>query len=195
MNHFQIHIKTILEIGTYEGVSTKILSKCFPNSKILSLDINVQQIDFSSFENVIYRQADQTRQDQLIPLITEIFPEGIDLVIDDASHVGIYSKQTFEIVFPLVKSGGAYFIEDWGVGYWDSAADGSRFQNFHINYSVENLPKRIPSHDFGMVGFVKSLVDLTHEEAIKNNQHDASTFISRVKVLEFGEGVCMLIKA
>ncbi len=46
-----------------------------------------------------------------------------------------------------------------------------------------------------MVGFVKSLVDFTHEEAIKNNQQDMSHLSSRVQVLEFGEGVCMLLKA
>ena len=59
----------------------------------------------------------------------------------------------------------------------------------------QRFPKRFPSHDFGMVGFVKSLVDLTHESAIKNRQEDESKFSSRVSVLEFGEGICMLLKS
>jgi hypothetical protein len=121
---------------------------------------------------------------------------GIDLVIEDASHIGYLSKITFDIVFPFLKSGGAYFIEDWGTGYWDSWIDGSRFQIFHQVPHNNNIPKRIPSHDFGMVGFVKSLVDLTHEEAIKNNQHDVPQSLeSRIKVLEFRGGCCMLLKS
>ena len=46
-----------------------------------------------------------------------------------------------------------------------------------------------------MVGCVSSLVDLTHESAIKNRQEDESRFSSRVRVLEFGEGICMLLKS
>ncbi|MGE0096842.1 MAG: hypothetical protein AB7S86_00715 [Hydrogenophaga sp.] len=194
LNHHHLSPKTILEIGTFEGESTKILSEAFPDSQILSLDLNIRPIDFTAYKNVTYKKANQIEQSQLLPIITQTFPEGVDLVIEDASHYGFFSKLTFDIVFPLVKSDGAYFIEDWGTGYWDSWPDGSRFQNFPQLPHNNSLPKRIPSHDFGMVGFVKSLVDLTHESAIKNNQGDESRFSSRVKVLEFGEGVCMLLK-
>lgn len=195
LNHHQLVPKTILEVGTYEGESTKILSTAFPKAKILSLDLNIRPIDFSSHPNITYKKADQTKEDQLVPLITEHFSAGVDLVIEDASHFGYFSKLTFEIVFPYVKSCGAYFIEDWGTGYWDSFPDGSRFQNYPLLPHDQNLPKRIPSHDFGMVGFVKSLVDLTGESDIKNNHSDVSKFSPRIKVLEFGAGVCMLIKA
>lgn len=195
LNHHQLVPKTILEVGTYEGESTKVLSTAFPKAKILSLDLNIRPIDFSSHPNITYKKADQTKEDQLVPLITEHFSEGVDLVIEDASHFGFFSKLTFEIVFPYVKSCGAYFIEDWGTGYWDSFPDGSRFQNYPLLPHDQNLPKRIPSHDFGMVGFVKSLVDLTGESDIKNNHSEVSKFSPRIKVLEFRAGVCMLIKA
>lgn len=186
--------KTIIEIGTFEGESTKIISRSFPNAKILSLDLNIRPIDFSEYQNIEYKQADQTNPEQIIELIIDKFPDGVDLVIEDASHIGFFSKITFDTIFPLVNSGGAYFIEDWGTGYWDSWPDGSRFQVFPQVVHNNNIPKRFPSHDFGMVGFVKSLVDLTHEEAIKNKQRDDKQYSSRLKVLEFGEGVCMLLK-
>jgi hypothetical protein len=41
------------------------------------------------------------------------FPEGIDLVVDDASHLYDKTMTTFENIFPLVKPGGLYVIEDW----------------------------------------------------------------------------------
>ncbi len=187
--------KKILEIGTFEGESTKILSHSFPDSQILTIDIKINNIDFSGFNNIVYKQADQTDKEILVPLITNYFPEGVDLIIEDASHIGYYSKLTFDLIFPLLIPGGAYFIEDWGTGYWDEWIDGNRFQNFPLLPHNNNIPKRIQSHDYGMVGFVKSLVDLTHERAIKNKHSDEAIFSSRIETLEFGEGVCMLKKS
>jgi len=48
LNHHRIFPETILEIGTFEGESTKILSAAFPGSKILSLDLHIRPIDFSA---------------------------------------------------------------------------------------------------------------------------------------------------
>lgn len=41
------------------------------------------------------------------------FPDGIDLIIDDASHQYEQTRKTFEIAFPHLKPGGLYVIEDW----------------------------------------------------------------------------------
>ena len=195
LNHHNVSPRSIVEIGTFEGESTKILSEAFPDSQILSLDIEMRPIDFTAFKNVTYMQADQTNQNQLFQIITNHFPQGVDLVIEDASHVGYFSKLTFDVVFTLLKPGGVYFVEDWGTGYWDDWMDGSRLQNYPQVPHNNNIPKRILSHDFGMVGFVKSLVDLTHESVIRNKHLGESIFSSRVEVLEFGEGVCMLLKS
>lgn len=195
LNHHKLSPRSVVEIGTFQGESTKIFARGLPEAKILSLDLHMRPIDFSAYPNVAYAQADQRKPDQLIAKLIQYFPEGIDLVIEDASHIGLLSKLTFDAVFPLLRSGGAYFIEDWGTGYWDSWLDGSRFEYVRNEPYAGNIPKRFPSHDFGMVGFVKSLVDLTHESAIKNRQEDESKFSSRVSVLEFGEGICMLLKS
>ena len=155
IEHHKIFPASILEIGTFKGESTKVFSMAYPNAKIVTLDIHLRDIDFTGYNNIVYLQADQSCSSLLTSIIEEHFPEGVDLVIDDASHFGYISKLTFETVFPLVKNGGAYLIEDWGTGYWDSWPDGSRFQEYATHPSLERLPKRIPSHDVGMVGFVK----------------------------------------
>ena len=195
LNHHNLNPMTILEVGTFMGESTMVLSKTFPDAQILTLDIQIREIDFSDYPNVTYIQADQINRQQLNNLVAQHFPGGIDLVIEDASHFGSFSKITFDTLFPHVKSGSGYFIEDWGTGYWDTWPDGGRFQEFPQNFSSDNIPRRLHSHDFGMVGFVKSLVDYTHESAIKNNQTDVAKNTSRIRVLEFGEGVCMAIKS
>ncbi len=194
LDRHKIEPVSILEIGTHKGESSKVFSQRFPSSKILAVDLDTSLANFNDFNNIFYENIDQTDSSKFTNLIESFFPDGIDLVVEDASHFGYFSHLTFKIVFPHLKEGGAYFVEDWGTGYWDSWPDGSRYQEFDILTDGNNLPKRIPSHDFGMVGFVKSLVDLTHEGAIKANQNDPSSRKSRLRILEFGEGVCLMIK-
>lgn len=195
LNHHHVNPSTVLEIGTFEGESTKILAEAFPTSSILTLDIQHRAIDFNNHKNITYKIVDQTDRVNLESCIMKSFPGGIDLVIEDASHLGYFSRITFEIVFPFLNAGGAYFVEDWGTGYWDDWPDGSRYESFLNVCRDASVPKRIPSHDFGMVGFVKSLVDLTHERAVKDRHNAESKYNSRLKSLEFGEGVCMMLKA
>jgi cephalosporin hydroxylase len=50
----------------------------------------------------------------------EFGDEKIDLVIDDASHQYGFSRSTFEIVFPRLREGGFYIVEDWQWAHIDS---------------------------------------------------------------------------
>lgn len=143
----------VFEIGVYEGESTKVLSRYLPDALIVGVDLKLRQIDLQGYPNVRLYQGDQTDAAFLQRLAAEHAPNGIDLVIDDASHVGELSHRTFGILFPLLKPGGLYAVEDWGTGYWPKWPSGHDFQ------SVEVEGSRIKSHDFGMVGFLKSLVD------------------------------------
>lgn len=43
-------------------------------------------------------------------------PDGFDLIVDDASHDGVLTRRTWELLWPLVRPGGFYVIEDWFVG-------------------------------------------------------------------------------
>jgi hypothetical protein len=186
----------ILEVGVFKGQSTRVLATRFPAARIVALDVKRYEIDFSAHPNVEYLLCDQTDRKELQSICGSRFPKGIDLVIEDASHIGAFSRTTFEAVFPHLRSGGLYMIEDWGTGYWDDYFDGSRFQQYPLSPPFDgHLPKRIPSHDFGMVGFVKSLVDYVHETAIRRRQQDPPARQSRLKSLRFFEGVCVAAKA
>jgi hypothetical protein len=162
--------KFILEIGVYEGESTKALARCFPSAHIVAVDLNLREIDFSDYENVHYLQCDQTDSAKLQSICKDHFPDGVDLVIDDASHIGHFSRLTFNYVIPYVKSGGLYIVEDWGTGYWETWVDGGLFADRKIPSPAGRIPKSIKSHNFGMVGFVKSLVDYTATDDIENHR-------------------------
>jgi predicted O-methyltransferase YrrM len=52
--------KSILEIGTHKGLSTKIFSAAFPRATILTVDIESSNADFSKFDKIKTMQSDQT---------------------------------------------------------------------------------------------------------------------------------------
>ncbi|MGH7040532.1 MAG: class I SAM-dependent methyltransferase [Acetobacteraceae bacterium] len=186
----------ILEVGVHRGESTKVFATAYPEAKIVALDLNrYDDVDFSGFPNVVYLQADQSDRPRLATILDREFPSGFDLVIDDASHIGAYSRATFDAVFPRLTPGGIYIIEDWGTGYFDDFVDGGRFQDYPLSFRDGNIPRRLPSHDFGMVGFVKSLVDMTSEPDIRTRISDPATHKSRLEKLEFSEAVCIALKA
>jgi SAM-dependent methyltransferase len=135
----------LLELGVYRGGSLLLWRDYFPRGVIAGLDANPVVIDDPTGRIRFY----QGRQDdrELLPLIAaEVAPDGFDIVIDDASHVGALARASFGCLFHHhLKPGGIYVIEDWGTGYWESWPDGKSYGG--------------PGHVAGMVGLVKELVD------------------------------------
>ncbi len=64
----------------------------------------------------IQNQADSKR---LRELIAQEFDTPLDLVIDDASHLYEPTKASFETLFPYLRPGGLYVIEDWAWAFWE----------------------------------------------------------------------------
>ena len=56
-------------------------------------------------------QADRGRLTELT--VHEFGAEPLDLVIDDASHLLEETRSSFETLFPRLRPGGLYVIEDW----------------------------------------------------------------------------------
>jgi predicted O-methyltransferase YrrM len=110
--------KNILEIGMFEGGSLVYFDKLFSPNKLVGIDIRQEPI--APLERYkegrphikTYYGRSQDRPPTRGAAQAN-FPEGIDLVIDDASHVYDKTKASFESIFPLVKPGGLYVIEDW----------------------------------------------------------------------------------
>jgi hypothetical protein len=44
---------------------------------------------------------------------------GVDIVIDDGSHVAEQQKISFETLFPLLSNDGIYICEDLQASYWE----------------------------------------------------------------------------
>jgi len=159
----------LLEIGVHRGGSLKLWRDYFPRGTVVGIDRKLPE----GFELDGRIQVFEGRQQDpafLSHVARRIAPEGFDIIIDDASHVGDVTKVTFWHLFDHhLKPGGIYAIEDWGTGYLDNWPDGRRFDSRTPilgrirSLLPERLKKRIkvpfPCHAYGMVGFVKELVD------------------------------------
>lgn len=112
---------TILELGMYNGGSAALLSQLARPKKMVVLDIRSscprleRFIDDHGLRGTIvprYR-VDQADGEQLLEVVAAEFDGPIDLIIDDASHLEPLTRASFNRLFPHVRDGGLYLIEDW----------------------------------------------------------------------------------
>ena len=88
--------------------SVEMWHEYFPNAKIIGVDIS----DFSEFENDWFKFIRADAGDE--KLLQNIVDLGIefDVVIDDGSHAHFHQQRTFLSLFPTVRNGGLFIIED-----------------------------------------------------------------------------------
>ncbi|MEI6536712.1 MAG: class I SAM-dependent methyltransferase, partial [Verrucomicrobiaceae bacterium] len=98
----------LLELGVQRGGSMYLWRDLFPNGQIAGLDLNPIPITDDSGRIHIYQGFQQDRA-VLDRLAGEVAPEGFDIVLDDASHVGEYTRDSFWHLFRHhLKPGGIY---------------------------------------------------------------------------------------
>jgi len=168
----------LLELGIYHGGSLQLWKDYFEQGTIVGVDLQLPDTP-NQHERIKMYQGSQADIQFLSEVAKETAPEGFDFIIDDASHMGDLTKRSFWHLFSNhLKPGGVYVIEDWGTGYWGDWYDGRCCNiNRYTDQKVKSNPfwmrsrfwlnvrkiirLKIPmrSHQYGMVGFIKQLVD------------------------------------
>jgi predicted O-methyltransferase YrrM len=135
----------ILEIGIFRGGSAPFFHRFFDAQRMVCIDLATDPaIPLENYRRrwapgVIrtYYGVDQADRTKVTTILEEEFSSPIDLVIDDASHCYEETKTTFEIVFPYLRPGGIYVIEDWG---WAHAPEGQLPDHFLADrFALTNL--------------------------------------------------------
>lgn len=184
MNHFKKFKNKrtrILEIGVggYDnpklgGGSLRMWKKYFLLGKIFSIDI----YDKSALEEArikIY-QGSQVDKIFLEKTINEIGP--LDIIIDDGSHLNEHIIETFKILFPKLKDGGVYAIEDVQTSYWeDMGGDSSDLNN----------PKTA-------MNFMKSLTDCLNHQEILDENYEETYFDKNIVSIHFYHNLVFIHK-
>jgi hypothetical protein len=108
-NYFEKYTNPrILEIGIFDGASLKMMEEFFVAPTIVGIDIEPKkQYESKCIKTMI---ADQSVPEQLLKCL-ELCSE-YDIIIDDGGHTMQQQLVTIATLFPHVKSGGIYVLED-----------------------------------------------------------------------------------
>ena len=120
--------KRILELGIFDGGSTAFWHEIFRPARHVALD-SLDRQDSPYFRRYLDQRGlayrivthwgtNQADKERLRAILRSDFDGPVDLVIDDASHLYGPTLATFETVFPLLRPGALYLIEDWAWGHW-----------------------------------------------------------------------------
>jgi hypothetical protein len=92
------------------GASLRMWADYFPDAAIIGCDID-RTVLFNEGRIKTY-YADQSNADDLRRLICSSGQEQFDMILDDGSHEPAHFLVSLEILWPHVRQGGYYIIED-----------------------------------------------------------------------------------
>lgn len=117
----------MIEVGVDQGGATSFFTKLYNPTKFLALELSSEPVaklvDFLAQHDTqqhvrLEWGVDQADTATVARLVDETFGETrLDLVVDDASHLLQPSTATFEELFPRLRQGGIYIIEDWSLDH------------------------------------------------------------------------------
>jgi hypothetical protein len=118
----------ILEFGIYRGGSAAFLHRLFDAEHVVCVDIITEPpAPLEAYRHrhpgaiTPYFGVDQGNRPLVEQILSAEFAAGVDLVVDDASHLYAETKAAFETAFPHLNPGGIYAIEDWNWAHGEAA--------------------------------------------------------------------------
>lgn len=181
LSRFKYKKINLLEIGVggYEkpnvgGNSLRMWKRYFPFGKIYGLDIyDKSQLQENRIKIFKGSQVDK----EFLHKVTSEIGE-LDIIIDDGSHINEHVIETFKILFPKLKDGGIYVIEDTQTSYWeDYGGDSEDLSN----------PKTI-------MNYFKMLTDsLNHQEFILDD-YEQTYFDQKIISMHFYHNLIFIYK-
>ena len=123
--------RNVLELGLNHGGSAAFFAALMEPDRLVSVDISGPVRRFDEFRGshslgsrITPRyETSQADEAALRAILAQDLAGPLDLVLDDASHDYELTRASFEILFPVIRPGGCYALEDWqwahAPGFWD----------------------------------------------------------------------------
>jgi predicted O-methyltransferase YrrM len=117
----------IVEVGIRDGGSTAMIAIVATPAKFVALEIATERA--AALDDLIARRkltnsvrphygVDQADRALVASIVDEEMKgHAIDVVFDDASHLYDETRTSFEVLFPRMRPGGRFIIEDWPAQY------------------------------------------------------------------------------
>ncbi|HEX3279849.1 MAG TPA: CmcI family methyltransferase, partial [Pyrinomonadaceae bacterium] len=127
----------------FQGGSYVLLDKLFNPRRMSAVEISAQpvapllQYVADKQGRFVHFSTSQSDRKILEHIVRNELADELDLVVDDASHTYEQTKASFDILFPLLRPGGIYTIEDWS---WAHHPDYQAPDNpFSKGHALSNL--------------------------------------------------------
>jgi hypothetical protein len=153
---------SVLEIGVLEGAGLRMWRDYFPEGRVIGVDIN------ESAGEYVEERIDIRIGDQADPKLLRRLGQGdgpFDLIVDDGGHYAEQQITSLEVLWPYLKPGGLYAVEDIHTSYIPGWQRGGRTT----------------------VGFLQNLVDDLHEL-----MHERPSLIGGVESISFYFELCLI---
>ena len=195
---------SLLELGVWKGDSRAMWRDSFRRATIVGIDLLPPEVDLGPRVRIV--AGDQTDARLVDRVRAQHAPRGFEVIIDDASHIGHLSARSLQALYSRhLKPGGLYIIEDWGTGYvrdWPDGGDPSAVIGIrHLDECASGPAQtedvvacRMPSHDLGMVGLVKRLIDHTASGTLAFHQPDWVANTLAIEWMRVHDGLVILKK-
>jgi hypothetical protein len=187
-HHYNEHFKrfsnkkiVLLEIGVgghadpkAGGNSLRMWKKYFPFGSINAIDI----FDKSALQErrINIFKGSQVDKEFLQDVIRQI--GNPDIIIDDGSHINEHMIETFKILFPVLKDGGIYVVEDTQTSYWPEFGGDS-----------ENL-----NNPNTILNYLKNATDCLNYEEILSQDYEPTYFDRKIISMHFYHNLAFIYK-
>ncbi len=185
----------LLEIGFLKGQSARMWREYFPNAELHFIDVEPSK--FTTYgsdlaDSCFFHVADQQSPEDLSGVIERCGGE-FDIIVDDGGHTMQQQLVSFRELFPHLKSGGVYVIEDLHTSYWrDMFGGGGTRQRPRAGAGTT-------------IGFLQQLVDDVNyinarigcadvDKNIRALEHELFSYQKHVASLHFYPGLCFIFK-
>ena len=171
---------TLLEIGVQNGGSLQVWKKYLPaGSRVVGIDINPDCAKLQLDEETSLHIADGTDKAVLDGVLGDT---TFDVIIDDGSHRSDHVISTYKALFPRIKGGGKYIIEDLHASYWTEYGGGFRTEGSAMEF-LKGLADGLNCDHFRDTGLTpKSEIDHLRDFG---RSIARMTFYDSVAVMEF----------
>lgn len=187
-DHYMTHFKKyrfkkikLLEIGVggYEdlksgGESLRMWKRYFPFADIISFDIHDKRA--LQEKRIKIFKGSQVDKEFIHELCKNEGP--FDIIIDDGSHINEHIIDTFKLLFPQLKKGGVYVIEDLQTSYWESYGGDSKNLN---------NPKTA-------MNYIKTLTDCLNYQEIPDENYEDTYYDKNIVAVHFYHNLVFIHK-
>jgi hypothetical protein len=153
LSEFHDSSGTLVEIGVDQRASLHMWLHLFPAIHVVGVDIGVS----GTGPRYTILQADQSKQSDLDQVKSHIECHDVFCVVDDGSHVPEHQLLTFNTLFPSLRDGGVYIIEDIETSYWTR---GEIF-GYPLRYGLH--------HPASIIEIFKTLIDVINSDVSKQD--------------------------